>query len=320
MSEDINKVVVVGAGTMGHGLAQCFAQAGFQVSLVDIDRKVLDKAVILIKSSLNTMAEEGLLGHDRIPAIMKRIVCTTSVEQGASDADIAIEAVVENADVKKKVFAQLDAYCPPRALLASNTTTMNIFNFIETSRPDKVLIVHWYAPPEIIPLVDVVKGPQTDEASVKLVVNVLRKMGKKPVVFNRYVSGYVVSRLQIALQREVHFLLDNDYLSPEEVDEAAKFGLALRMMVVGVVQRFDFGGLDLTTRILEKPEIQLTPDDYKPKKVFELVRKGHLGVKTGRGFYDYRGRSEADLCHERDIRLIHMLKAVQGLEDTGPVR
>jgi 3-hydroxybutyryl-CoA dehydrogenase len=182
---------------------------------------------------------------------------------------------------------------------------------VETSRPDKVLITHWYAPPQIIPLVDVVGGPKTDQANIEVMAEILRDMGKKPAVFKKYVSGYVVSRLQFAFQREVHFLLDHDYLSPHELDEAAIWGLALRMMVVGVVQRFDFGGLDLSARNLEKPSFPPTPLEYRPKKIFELVKQGRLGVKTGKGFYDYTGRTEAEVCRERDIKLIKMLKALK---------
>jgi 3-hydroxyacyl-CoA dehydrogenase len=311
---DIKKVFVVGAGTMGHGIAQAFAQGGYRVSLFSRSQKTLDRAAALIKTSLDTLSEGELLERSQIPAILSRITPTQSLEEGARDADIALETVVEDAEAKKEIFAQLDAYCPPRALLASNTTFLNIFDIVDTSRPDKVFLCHWYAPPQIIPLVDVVKGPQTDEASVELVVQILEDMGKKPVVFKKYVSGYAVSRLQIAFQREVHFLLDNDYLSPQELDEAAKWGLALRMMVVGVVQRFDFGGLDLSARNLEKPAIQPTPLDYKPRKLFELVRQGCFGVKSGKGFYDYAGRSEDELCHERDVKLIEMLKAFKSLK------
>jgi 3-hydroxybutyryl-CoA dehydrogenase len=201
--------------------------------------------------------------------------------------------------------------------LASNTTALNIFDFVKTSRPEKVLICHWYTPPQIIPLVDVVKGPQTSEESVELMVQVLKKIGKKPLVMSKFISGYIVPRFQMALQREIYFLLDNEYVTPQELDEAVKYGLALRMMIVGVVQRFDFGGLDLTVRNLENPYVQsqLTPLDYKPKKVFELFKQGHLGVKTGKGFYDYKGRSEAEIYHERDIQLIRMLKAYHTLRE-----
>lgn len=296
---------------MGHGIAQSFAQAGCQVSMMDSAQQSLERGLLLIESSLATMVQEDMIDQKVIPTVLSRITPTTSIEEAAHDADIAIEAVVEDKDVKKAVFAQLDAYCPPRTLLASNTTFLNIFDFVETSRPDKVLIAHWYAPPQIIPLVDVVKGPETDEANVELTAEVLRKMGKKPVVFKKYVSGYVVSRLQFAFQREVHFLLDNDYLSPQELDEAAIWGLALRMIVVGAVQRFDFGGLDLSARNLEKPSFPPTPLEYRPKKIFELVKQGCLGVKTGKGFYDYTGRTEAEVCRERDIKLIKMLKALK---------
>jgi 3-hydroxyacyl-CoA dehydrogenase len=311
MEKGVKKIAVIGAGTMGHGIAQSFAQAGYQVSMMDNAQPSLERGLSLIESSLGTMAQEGIVGQKVIPTILSRITPTLSIEEAAYNADIAIEAVVEDEDVKKAVFAELDTYCPPRTLLASNTTFLNIFEFVETSRPDKLLIAHWYAPPQIIPLVDVVKGPKTDQANVELMAEILRDMGKKPAVFKKYIPGYVVSRLQFAFQREVHFLLDNDYLSPQELDEAAIWGLALRMMVVGVVQRFDFGGLDLSARNLEKPSFPPTPLEYKPKKIFELVKQGCLGIKTGRGFYDYMGRTEAEVCRERDIKLIKMLKALK---------
>jgi 3-hydroxybutyryl-CoA dehydrogenase len=315
MKENIKKIAVVGAGTMGHGIAQSFAQAGYQVSLMSRTQKTLDRAVSLIESSLSAMGEEGVVSQESIPTIMRKIHLTTSIEEAARDADIAFETMAEDKEAKKEVFAQLDKYCPPRTLLASNTTYLNIFDFVETSRPDKVLIAHWYAPPQIIPLVDVVKGPKTDMANVELMADILRKIDKKPAVFKKYVPGYVVTRLQIAFQREVFYLLDNDFLSPEELDEAAKWGLAMRMMVVGVVQRIDFGGLDLTARNLEKSLFPQTPLEYKPTKIFELVKQGCLGVKTGKGFFDYQGRSEAEVCKERDIKLIRMFKALKVIGD-----
>ena len=314
MKEGIKKIAVIGAGTMGHGIAQAFAQAGYQVSMMSRTQKTLDRARSLIETSLSTLVQEGMLDPTSVPTIMGRITPTMSIQEAAEDADIAFETMVEDKEAKKKVFSELDAYCPPRALLASNSTYINIFEFVETSRPDKVLIGHWYAPPQIIPLVDVVKGPKTEMRNVELLAEVLRDIGKKPAVFKKYVPGYAITRLQIAFLREVLYLLDNDYLSPEELDEAAKWGLALRMMIVGVVQRIDFGGLDLTTGNLEKSLFPPTPPDYKPKKIFELVKQGHLGVKTGKGFYDYHGRSEAEVCQERDTKLIRMLKALQAIQ------
>ncbi|MEE8412980.1 MAG: 3-hydroxyacyl-CoA dehydrogenase family protein [Dehalococcoidales bacterium] len=319
MEEAVKKILIVGAGTMGHGLAQAFAQGGYQVTMFSRTQQTLDRASLLIKSSLDTMVEAGLVDKGQVQAILDRITPTRSLEEGGREADLAIETVAENKEAKIEIFKQLDAVCPPKTLLASNTTFLNIFDFVETSRPDKVLITHWYAPPQIIPLVDVVKGPQTDEANIELVVRILKEMGKKPVVFNRPVAGYVVSRLQIAFQREVHYLLDNDYLSPKDLDEAAIWGLALRMLVIGVVQRFDFGGLDLSVRTIQRSSIESTPIEYKPKKLFELFEQGHVGVKSGRGFYDYKGRSEAEVCHDRDVRLLKLLKILQDTDLAGPV-
>jgi 3-hydroxybutyryl-CoA dehydrogenase len=313
MKHDIKKVAVIGAGTMGHGIAQSFAMAGIPVSLMARRMESLERGKTLIKAGLEAMAKEDFVEAGKIPEILDRISITTNLEEAATNADIIFESVAEEKEAKKDVFARCDAVAPPHALIASNTTFMNIFEFVETKRPGKVLIAHWYSPPQIIPLVDVVKGPNTDPETVKLMADVLKDIGKKPVVFNKMVPGYVVSRLQFAFQREVLWLLDNDYLSPEELDDAAKWGLALRMMIIGVVQRFDFGGLALSARNLERPSFPPTPVEYMPKKIFELVKQGHVGVSAGKGFYDYHGRSEAELCAERDSKLLKLLKFTQSL-------
>lgn len=302
---------------MGHGMAQVFATEGYDVSLFSRTRETLDRASALLETSLATFSREGLVAGDKIPEIMGRIKMTQSLEEGAADSDIAFETVVENKDTKIDIFNKLDKLCPPRTILASNTTALNIFDFVKTGRPDKVLIGHWYTPPQLIPLVDIVKGPETSEESLMLMYNLIKKIGKTPLLMKKFSSGYVVSRIQIATLREIFYLLDNDIVTPEALDDAAKTGLALRMMVLGLVQRMDFGGLDLTYKSVTNPYVQstLTPMDYKPKKLEELVKEGNLGVKTGKGFYDYKGRSEAELCEERDIKLIKMLKAFKAMEE-----
>jgi 3-hydroxybutyryl-CoA dehydrogenase len=314
----VKKILVVGAGTMGHGIAQSFAQEGFHVGLYSRTAETLERARSLIDYSLQAFVKEKMVAKKDVPVIIKRINFTQSLEEAAADSDIAFETVVENKDAKIDIFEKLDRLCPTKTLLASNTTALNVFDFVKTSRPDKVLIGHWYTPPQLIPLVDVVKGPDTSQESVDLMVEVMKKIGKAPLVFKKFVSGYLISRLQIATLKEIFYLLDNDLVTPEQLDNAAKAGFALRMMVVGLVQRMDFGGLDLTVKNLDNPYVQaqMTPPDYKPKKIYELVKEGHLGVKTGKGFYDYSGRTEAEVCYDRDIKLIKMLKAYKDLENT----
>jgi len=316
MERESKKILVVGAGLMGHGIAQTFAQGGFRVSLVDTTQEALDRGLKLMRASLKTMAEEGVL-EDSADKVLGLVTATTSLEEGARDADIAVEAVFEDVATKKEVFKQLDTYCPHKTLLASNTSFLNIFDFVETSRPDKILITHWYAPPQLIPLVDVAGGPKTDKANLELVVQILRKIGKRPVLMEKFISGYAVNRIQHTLNREVNFLLDNGYVTPEQLDEAVRVGLAFRMMVVGVVGRYDFGGISMRTR--RPPGFEEVPLDYEYKTLQELINKGYLGVKTGRGFYDYKGKSEEEIYRERDVRLIEMLRLLRKLEARGPL-
>jgi 3-hydroxybutyryl-CoA dehydrogenase len=313
----IKNILVVGAGTMGHGIAQSFAQSGYQVSLQDTAPKALERSDNLIKSSLRTMVEAGILTESEYTATLGRIKMTTTLEDVAAEADLAIETIVENKEAKLELFAKLDRLCPPRTLLVSNTSFFNIFDFITTSRPDKILMVHWYSPPQIIPLVDVVKGPQTSAENVEIVASMLRGMNKKPIIFNKPLPGYMVTRLQVAFQREVYWLMDNDYLSIKDIDEASVWGLALRMMVVGICQRIDFGGLDISAKA--KSSIETTPAEYKPVKLNELVKEGCLGVKSGKGFYDYGDKSESEICHERDVRLLRLIKALQEQDIAGPI-
>jgi 3-hydroxybutyryl-CoA dehydrogenase len=317
--EKFKKILIVGAGTMGHGIAQAFAQNGYQVSLVDLVEQALSRADILIKSSLSTMVEAGLIKEDEVALVLARITPTTQLEEAVEEADLAIECVIEDKEAKRDIFKKLDANCPPRTILASNSTFLNIFDFVETNRPEKVMMTHWYAPPQIIPLVDVVKGPQTDETNIRAVADLLREIGKKPVIFNKPCNGYVVSRLQIAFQREVYWLLDNNYVSAKDLDEAAIWGLALRMLIIGICQRIDFGGLDLSAKITLQACEKCTPLDYKPKKLLEMVQQGSLGVKSGKGFYDYQGKTEAEMCHERDIRLLKLLKILTESDLAGPI-
>jgi 3-hydroxybutyryl-CoA dehydrogenase len=316
MEKENRKVLVVGAGVMGHGIAQTFAQGGFRVSLVDVNQQALEKGLALMQASLETMQKEGFLNQP-IKDILERVSLTTSLAEGAKGAHLAIEAIQETVDAKKKIFTELDEVCPPYTILASNTSYINIFDLDGIPRLDKVLIAHWYAPPQLIPLVDVVGGPKTEAGNIQLVVEILKKLGKKPMVFKKYISGYAINRIQHALNREIMYLIDNDYVTPEQIDQGAIAGLALRMMVVGVVGRYDFGGINNKT--LHPHGFIEVPQDYQPKKLNLLIEKGDLGAKTGKGFFDYSGRSEADLYKERDVRLMEVLRTLEKLDAMGPL-
>ncbi|MCK5553095.1 MAG: 3-hydroxyacyl-CoA dehydrogenase family protein, partial [Deltaproteobacteria bacterium] len=230
----IKRILVVGAGTMGHSLAQTFAQGGYSVALVDAKGEILDRAIGLIASNLRTLEDLKLLGKREGRKIIERIHPLTSLEEGARDADLAIEAIFEEPGAKEELFGRLERFCPPRTILASNTSYLNIFEFKTLKRLEKIIITHWYAPPHIIPLVEVVKGPRTSRETVETMKNLLVKLGKKPVVVDRYIPGFIVNRLQRALAREIFHLLDNGYATAEDIDTAAKASLGVRIPILGV--------------------------------------------------------------------------------------
>ncbi len=179
--KNIRKALVVGAGVMGHSIAQVFAQAGIEVSLVDLNEKILERATNLIKSNLGILAEFKRVPRNKISTILKHIHPTTSLADGAQGADFAIEVVSEVAEVKKKVFAQLDELCSEDIVLASNTSGLDIFSIAEIKKPERLIITHWFAPPHIIPLVEVVPGPKTSKDVVTFAKDLMERLGKRPI-------------------------------------------------------------------------------------------------------------------------------------------
>jgi 3-hydroxybutyryl-CoA dehydrogenase len=309
----IKRILVVGAGTMGHSLAQTFAQGGYSVALVDLNRETLDKAASLIASNLRTLEDLNLLERGEGEEIMERIHLLTSLEEGSRDADVAIEAIFEDYEAKGKLFQRLETLCPSRTILASNTSYLNIFELKTLKRLEKIVITHWYAPPHIIPLVEIARGPHTSRDTVEIMKKLLLKLGKKPVVMDRFIPGFIVNRLQRALAREIFHLLDNGYATVEDIDTAVKASLGIRIPILGVVQRYDFTGIDLVDQFMRNPSIGLVSEDKPSKTLKRLVDRGHLGMKSGRGFYDYAGEKMEGIMRARDIKLIKLANFLEGI-------
>jgi 3-hydroxyacyl-CoA dehydrogenase len=311
-AKDVKKVVIVGAGVMGHSIAQVFAAQDIEVALVDLNREALDHAMTMIGHNLKTLAEYGRVDAAAIPAVIGRIHPTTDIREAANGVDFALEAVAEIPDVKKKVFADLEQFAPSQAVLASNTSGLDLFTFLEPKDPTRYAITHWFAPPHIIPLVEVAPGPKTDQAIVDFTVSLMERIGKRPVVMRQFVRSFIVNRIQSYIFMAVMEILNNGWATPEEIDYAVKMSLGIRLPVVGVVQSNDFTGLDLVLDVIKSHGASYPIIEDK-------VNKNHLGAKTGKGFFDYGGRSENEIMKKRDGLYLKMADFLEGLNEFKPV-
>jgi 3-hydroxybutyryl-CoA dehydrogenase len=310
---DVKKVAVFGAGTMGPGLAQVFAAAGCDVTMYSRKAETLDKAMSVAKANLATFVENGLLSENAVPGVLARIKTTQSVEQAGKDADFVIESIAEKLDAKKELYEALDGVCPQRTILTSNTSYLNIYEVMPAARLPQTVIAHWFAPPHIVPLVEVVKGPETSQATVDFVVELLKKVDRVPTVLEKFVPGFCINRFLRIIGREVFFLLDNGYMTAEQLDLAVKASIIPRAMVLGFVQRYDFTGIDLSYGNLQNRAFIEAPIDNNPRSLVERMERGELGVKTGKGFFDYSDRPLEQVLKERDAAMIRVFKAVKDL-------
>ncbi|MBP2646283.1 MAG: mmgB 1 [Firmicutes bacterium] len=311
---DVKKIALFGAGTMGPGLAQVFALAGFQVAMYSRKQETLDKALSVIKTNLTTLVQKGALPPSAsVEQMLARIIPTQSIEEAGKEADFVIESIIEKLDEKKKLYESLDEICPERTIFTSNTSYLNIFKVMPERRLGKTAIAHWFAPPHVIPLVEVVKGEKTNQETVTFIVDLLKSVNKVPIVMEKFVPGFCINRLLRIIGREVFFQLDNGYITADQLDLAVKASIIPRAMVLGFVQRYDFTGLDLSERNLQNEGFLEPPIDNAPKSLVERVARGELGVKSGKGFYDYSDRKLEDILKDRDEKLMDVFENVKDL-------
>ncbi len=298
---------------MGPGLAQVFATAGYDVSLYSRKAETLEKAMRVARANLATFVENGLLKENQVSGVLARVRTTQSVEEAGKDADFVIESIAEKMDAKKVLYEELDKVCPKRAVFTSNTSYLNIYEVMPEARLPQTVIAHWFAPPQIIPLVEVVKGEKTSQETIDFVVELLQKVDRVPTVMEKFVSGFCINRFLRIIGRECFFLLDNGYMTAEQLDLAVKASIIPRAMVLGFIQRYDFTGIDLSYGNLQNPDFVEAPIDNQPKSLKELMDKGELGVKTGKGFFDYSDRPLEQVLRERDAAMIKVFQEVKDL-------
>lgn len=309
---DIKKAAVIGAGIMGHSIAQVFAQAGIETSLVDVSDEALRAAADKIAANLGLLSDSGLVNKGDIESIIGRLHLSTDLAGSAADADFVVEAVSEVPEVKQEVFARLGKACRAETVIASNTSGLDIFEFAELESRERLVIAHWFAPPHIIPLVEVVPGPATAPEAADLTVSLMQRLGKVPVRLKEFTRAFIVNKIQNMIALAVSDLLNSKVATPEDIDRAVKYSLGIRLPVVGVVQTMDFTGLDLVLDIARSYGMGNAI-------IEEKVEKGHLGAKTSRGFYDYGGRGELEILEKRDRLYLNMLAYLESAGTFEPV-
>lgn len=307
MANELKKVAVIGAGTMGHGIGLLLALGGHEVRLVDLDPGRLTLAMRLIESHL-----EGLQLYREYEAdprdVLNRITPVPGADETLPEADLIVEAIVEKAEAKRQLFQELGRSLGPTAIVASTTSYMDVFALAPEELQPRLLIAHFYNPPYIIPLVEMVPGPRTAAAAMASVTAALERMRMTCIRMKKYIPGFIINRLQRALGRELFHLIDAGVAEPEEIDRAAKASLAIRFPVMGVVARYDFAGLDATLNNIKGEPIHLASGSDLSPTLEQLVAQGHYGVKTGRGFFDWSDGDLAELLRERDRRLLQVRK------------
>ena len=301
--EEIQRVAVIGTGLMGHGIAQAFAVKGYEVNLLSRSKDSLKKAVQEIEWSLNKFVEKGRISRDEAEAALSRIRTTTSYGRAARDVDLALESVSESMELKRRVFSKIDANAPSHAIIATNTSTLSVTELAKaTGRPEKTAGMHWFIPPQLTRLIEVIKGDDTSSETLNAIMDVSRRLGKTPILCKKDASGFIVSRILVAVFNEAFWTYSRGEASKEQIDASAKYGGGFPM---GWFELVDYVGVDIeydVSKILHEAH----GERFQPcLEVTEpLVEKKKLGRKTGMGFYDWsKGRPHipSELAGKYDI-------------------
>lgn len=307
----IKNIAVVGSGIMGHGIGQTFALGGYEVTLNDISDELLEKAMKQIHSNLNTFVEFEITTPETAKEALSRIKTNKNLKAAVRGSDFVVEALPEVMELKKKVFQELGESCLPHAIIASNTSGLSLTEMAAgINRQDQVVITHWWNPPHIIPVVEVVKGRYTSDQTVDLVYQLLVSIGKKPVKILKEVPGFLGNRLQFALYREALACLKEGVASAEDIDMAVKGTFGFRLPTLGPFETSDFGGLDTFLNIAQYLFKEIDRSTEPPEILKEKVKQGKLGVKTGEGFFLYPAEKAKQKIKTRDYQFLQRLKCL----------
>jgi len=311
--EEIKRISVLGAGIMGHGIAQSFLMAGYPVILYDIQEPILQTARAHIRNILELFLQAGLIKKGQIEQALKRLATTTELKRAVKESDFIVEAAPEKLELKQALLQQVESYCRPGAILASNTSSLTLKEMgKKVQEKNRLVITHWFNPPHIVPAVEVVKGEMTSDETLETAFQLLKKIKKLPVKINRELPGFLVNRIQVAMAREVFDLYDKGVASAADIDTAVKGSIGFRLASIGPLLTADLGGLDLWLQVYKNLVPQIQSSTEPSRGLQDLVSRRNTGIKSGKGFYDYAqdfSKAELDgVVQKRDREFLDRLK------------
>jgi len=316
--EDVRRVAMIGAGTMGPGMAMCYAQAEYEVALYGRSASALDRALGRVRQSQAVLVQEGLISAEEAEEARDRISTTTVLEKALDGAQFVLESVPEDLELKQGLFRRMDAACPANTVLVTNTSGLSITAIASACQhPERVGGQHWANPAEIVPLVEVIRGESTSDETVEVICRVTEKLGKVPVVIKKEVPGFASNRLQYAVLREALHLVAEGVVSAEDVDRTLKNGVGFRYPWLGQLETVDLAGLDLVHTISQYLFKELSTMQGPPEFFRTLAAEGKYGIKTGEGFFEYEEGARDEILRKRDLYFARQLKLLREMQGDG---
>ncbi|TCU79535.1 3-hydroxybutyryl-CoA dehydrogenase [Tissierella praeacuta] len=311
--ENIKKIGIAGAGTMGSGIAQIFARKGYEVVVTDVKEEFLENSKKLVSIFNKSLIEEGLMGESEVESTIKNIKYNVD-KKIFSDCDIIIEAIIEKIDIKQDFWKEVEKVAKPDAIFATNTSGLSITEISKKlENKGRFIGMHFWNPPHIIPLVELIKGDGTKDEIINILLKLLKKIDKEPVVVQKDVPGFIGNRIQFAVFREALNIVEKGIATFEDVDRAMKYGPGFRYPIIGPLETADLGGLD-TFYYISSYLFNDLSDVKEPQEILKkLMNNKELGVKSKKGFYDYSYGKDEEAIKRRDKMFFKMLKHIHNL-------
>ncbi len=316
-AEDVRTTAILGAGTMGAGIGLCLAGAGLEVRLFDVKSEQLKGALMRIENCQAVLVQEGVVSAEAAQEARGRVAVTTELKKALSEVDFVLEAAPEDLTLKKELFREVESLTPSETILATNTSGLSITDIASACRrPERVGGMHWINPPELVPLVEVIRGRRTAPETVDLIYALAKRVGKRPVVIQQDVPGFCLNRLQFAVFREALHLIESGVVTPEDVDQTMRCGLGFRYPWLGPLKTADLGGLDVFLSVAGYLFKDLNASQTPPRSLADLVAQGKLGLKSGQGFYEYGAGQRNMILRQRDVAFIRQWRMMLAIDPT----